>query len=257
MSSTNENFFKGKFAVVTGASRGIGRAITLALVSKGCQVLAISRKQESIDELKSLAADPELITPLLLDICDWGRTEELLGAAIANKRVHFLVNNATVPVPEMFGLITASGCDRMFDQIIKATINITQIVSQRMRGESAGGAIVNIGSIASEMGTNKGCLVYGTLKAGLDHLTQCLAVELAPDQIRVNSVNPGLTDTAAWQSIPPIFKKPLLDEWTSRSLFNRLIAPSEVADAVLFLLSDASSSITGINLRVDSGRLLT
>lgn len=118
--------------------------------------MAISRKQKNIDELKALAvcnnsemrrliiiirsfrkieivslglySDPELIIPLLLDIGDWDKAKELVKPAIANRRVHFLVNNATVPVPQTFETISPIACSQLFDQIIKAPINFAQVI---------------------------------------------------------------------------------------------------------------------------------
>jgi NAD(P)-dependent dehydrogenase (short-subunit alcohol dehydrogenase family) len=187
--------FKGKTAVITGAGNGIGLATALPLIRGGCKVIAVDRVESAITKLATSCADASLVTPVVVDLADWNQTNKVLGAAIAKGPVHYLVNSAFLRRMETFGELTEKSLDQQFAVGIKGTINVSQMVAERMKATGTGGSILNVSSVASLVVLDGG-VVYSSLKAALDHLTHVMAVTLAPYKIRVNTINPGKVDSA-------------------------------------------------------------
>lgn len=258
MSTAHPFDLTGKVAVVTGASRGIGREIALAYARAGAAVVLASRKQADLDAVAAeIAALGEGTGEALAVACHTGRTEEVeaLVAAAAERfgGVDVLVNNAATN-PHFGPILDAeeSHWDKTFDVNVKGYVRMIQACAPRMR-ERGGGAVVNVASIAG-LAPWPGLGVYSVTKAAVIQLTRALAVELAADGIRVNALAPGFVKTKFSEAI---WGDEQNARRVTRSIPQRRIAePEEVTGAALYLASDASSFTTGSVLVVDGGQLV-
>ncbi|XP_076305659.1 L-xylulose reductase-like isoform X3 [Tachypleus tridentatus] len=236
--------FVGKKALVTGASQGIGQAIAKKLVECQAEVIAVSKTKAHLDVLK---AELPSIKTVCVDLSNWEATEEALKDI---GPVDLLVNNAGVSRCQSLGDITADAIDMTFSVNVKAVINVTQIVSGIMKKQGRGGSIVNISSQAGMVALLDHC-VYCSTKGALDQLTRCMALELGPYQIRVNSVSPTVVMTemakVAWSD--PV----KVSEMKAKIPLGRFCEPEHVVYPVLYLLSDKADMITGAILPVDGG----
>lgn len=234
--------FAGKTAIVTGAGKGIGRAITQMLVARGAEVFALSRSQSDLDAL----AHPAIV-PVLVDLADIAATRAATRAALP---ADFLVNCAGINILESFLDTSPESFDQVQAINVRAPVIVSQLYAKSRIAAGLGGAIVNISSISAFNGFTDHAS-YCASKGALDALTRVMARELGPHGIRVNAVNPGVTLTAlaaeAWSN--PEKSGPML----SRTPLGRFAVPDDVAEAVLFLLSDAAAMINGVSLPVDGG----
>jgi len=242
---------KGKVALVTGASRGIGRAIALEMAGAGADIVLVSRKQADLEKVAAeIRAAGRRALPLAAHM---GRMEDIGNMVNKAKqefgRIDILVNNAATN-PTMDPAIDVS--ERAWDSImnlnVKGLFFLSQAVARVMR-EHGGGCIINISSAA---GVTPDILpVYSVSKASVIMVTKVIAKEWAQYGIRVNTISPGETKTqfseALWGN-PEICKHIL--EMTP---LKRIAEPEEMAGAAVFLASDKASFITGQNLIVDGG----
>src|SRR6266566_209989 len=243
---------KGRVALVTGASRGIGSAISEALAEQGAQVVLSSRKQTDLDDeaARINTRFPEQAVGIAAHA---GRPEDLqrLVEEVMNRfsRIDILINNAATN--PYFGPVLGaelSAWDKTFEVNLRGIFVLTRLV-YRVSMEAHGGAIVNIASIGG-IRPGLGLGVYNVSKAAVIMLTRQLARELG-GQVRVNAVAPGLVKTrfaeALWGN------QEILDRVLAQNPMGRIGVPSEVAAAVLFLASDAASYVNGEVLVVDGG----
>ena len=242
----------GKTALVTGASRGIGEAIARLLAAHGARVIVSSRKLDACEEVvASIRADGGQAEALAAHIGDPAAIDALFAELDARGLVaDLLVNNAAAN--PYFGPMLDMGLDafhKTVDVNIRGYWYTTQQAARRMKN---GGAIVNIASVNGERPAF-GQGVYSFSKAAIISMTQAWAKELAQQQIRVNAVLPGLTDTkfaSALTTSPAIMKMMM-----SLIPQQRMAQPGEIAPAALYLLSPASAYVTGVALPVDGGYL--
>ncbi len=235
--------FEGQRVLVTGAGKGIGRAIAKELAARGATVVALSR---SAGDLESLSQE----MPCETIACDLGDLDATRQAAARALPIDGLVNNAGTTELTSF---LETGIDE-FDHIMtvntKSAMVIAQIVAKDMIARGRQGAIVNVSSTASRLGLANHTS-YCASKAALDGLTRVMAVELGQHGIRVNSVNPVVTLTPmavkAWSD--PAKSEPML----RRIPMGRFVEPEEVAKAVAFLLGDGAAMVHGHSLPVDGG----
>jgi NAD(P)-dependent dehydrogenase (short-subunit alcohol dehydrogenase family) len=236
----------GKRALVTGAGKGIGREIVKQLVECGAVVVAVSRTQADLDSLRA-ETGCEIIQA---DIGDAAAAQQ---AAEAAGPVDLLVNNAGIARIEPFLEMTVAAFDETIAVNLRSAAIISQVVAKGLITRGVGGAIVNVSSQAS-MAALKDHAAYGASKAGLDHLTRVMALELGPHQIRVNAVNPTVILTPMGEKVwgDPVKGDPM----RAKIPLGRFGYPHHVAEAVAFLLSDKADLIHGVMLPIDGGYLV-
>ncbi len=239
----------GKIALVTGASRGIGAQIALALAQNGAKVIGTSQSQSGADGVaKALAEYGAEGRALRLDDLDsiapfMERLEKDVGP------LDVLVNNAGITKDGLAMRMSDEDFDSVIDVNLKAAFRTSRAVLRGMM-KKRGGRIVNVGSIVAVAG-NPGQANYVASKAGLIGMTKALARELGPRSITVNAVAPGFIETDMTKDLPEELQNSLI-----RSIpLGRMGSAQEVANAVLFLVSDAASYITGQTIHVNGGML--
>jgi len=242
--SENKSCFAGKRALVTGGSRGIGLEIARQLQHVGATVVILGKSQANLDEAKKQLPNVETVC---VDLTDWKATADAVKSVLP---IHFLVNNAGAGCTMPFGQYTEQQYVDTFDNNVKQVLNVSQVVANDLRERGLPGSIVNVSSFASLNPLwNHGA--YTPSKSGLDGLTRLMALELGPAKIRVNSVNPHvvMTDMGRAHWSDPKKSGPLL----TRTPLGRFAECSEVANAVVFLLSEKASFIHGVLLPIDGG----
>lgn len=237
----------GKKALVTGAARGLGRAIADGLAECGATVYGTSRDAESARQISERYGTPALP----IDITETKEIHRFTDSLMEESGgIDLLVNNAGVNVPKPALELTADDWDAVFDTNLKGTFFLTTAVAQHWVDKGIPGVIVNVASQAGIVGIEERA-AYGTSKAGLIHLTKILALEWAPAGIRVNAVAPTFVRTELTAST--LSRPDWAAELLSRIPIGRFGEPEDIAGAVAFLLSDAASLITGHTLAIDGG----
>ena len=238
----------GRTAVITGASRGIGRAIAGLFAAQGASLVLCGRS----DDLAAPEGMPDGRVRLVKgDAAEADVQKELIRTAReAFGRLDILVNNAGVLTPGILGMTDMTKVRAMFDLNVHAAINLTQMAA-RVMAAGKSGSIINLSSIAGLRGA-EGMTAYSASKAALIGFTVAAAKELAPKGIRVNALAPGFIDTAMTRALPEaVFTK------TVEGIgMGRPGTPEEVARAALFFASDLSGYITGQVLGVDGGMIV-
>lgn len=187
------------------------------------------------------------MTTIAVDLSNWSETKEKLKDYVG--KVDLLVNNAGCSNSELIGQINEKSIDEMFGLNYKASVNLIQLVSEGMKGRKYG-SIVNVSSV-SGISALEGHCVYGSTKSAMDMLTKIAAKELGCHNVRVNSVNPTVVWTDMGESFwsDAVLKKEMMDKIP----MNRFVKVEEVVDPILFLLSDHSGMINGVQLPIDGG----
>ncbi len=249
------NDFGGRVVVVTGASRGIGAALAGAFAAAKARLVLAGRKMEGLEAVAELIRGHG--GEALPVACHTGRAADV--QALADKArdvfggVDVLVNNAATS-PHFGPLLAAeeSHWDKTFEVNVKGYVHLIRACVPLMR-ERGGGAIVNVASVAG-MVPHTGLGVYGVTKAAVLMLTRTLALELAPENIRVNALAPGLIQTRFSEAL---WSTPEMRERALRSIpQGRMGQPDDLVGAVLYLASDAASFTTGSVLVIDGGQTL-
>ena len=234
----------GKIALVTGASRGIGKSIAQLFAKEGALVYAISRNQEDILVWSKNVSDYSMIRAISLDITDENAVKKcVMDIRKESGRLDILVNNAGVEYNELIGMISKKHMENMFATNVYAVIELIQYVSRIMKN---GGSIINISSTVGLRG-NKGQLVYSATKGAVIALTKSAAKELAEKKIRVNSIAPGLTKTDMMDAAD--IEK--LSDRINNIYMKRLATPEDIAKSCLYLASDLAEYVSGQILEVD------
>lgn len=245
---------KGKVAVVTGGTRGIGYAVVRKYLEAGASVALFGSRQCTADAAleritsESPGANVMALSP---DLTDSASVEGAFGEVV--KRfgwIDILVNNAGISQSLPLNEYSDEEMDKILDLNLKAVFVCCRAAARLMEA-SGGGVILNTSSVVSLYGQPSGCL-YPTTKFAVNGLTKSLSRELAPRGIRVNAVAPGVTRTDMVANLPEAMIKPLV----ARIPIGRVGEPDEVADAFLFLASDMASYITGAVLPVDGGVII-
>ena len=240
---------KNKYALVTGAGKGLGRACSLALIEAGAHVIAMSRTQSDLDKLeKDIKKIKGKITKIVCDVTDY---QDLVKKIQKIKKIDILVNNAGTNLPELFKEVKQQSLNYLINLNLKAAFNVAQLTVQKMlKNKIKDGAIVHM---SSQMGhvSMEGRSVYSMTKFGIEGLTRGMSLELAKSNIRVNAVCPTYVET---QLVKKVFKNKKLKKLVlSRIPMGKTATESDIATAVCFLASPAASMITGTSLLVDGG----
>ena len=232
----------GKYAVVTGGSKGLGRAICIALAQAGANVTAVARDPAGLAEI---AAEHPAIQSWQADVNDAEFSIEL-----AQRHVDIFVNNAGTNNPMPMVDVPVDVLDQMLNLNVRAAYLAAQGAVRAMVKAGTGGVIINITSQMGHVGS-PGRTVYCMTKHALEGLTKAMAVELAPHNIRVNSVAPTFIETPL---TAPMLAKPEFRAFVDAMIpLGRIGKPDDVAAAVLYLASPAANMVTGTSLLVDGG----
>ncbi|WP_028660259.1 SDR family NAD(P)-dependent oxidoreductase [Nocardioides insulae] len=242
--------FKGKVALVTGGSRGMGREVVLALAARGAHVVIASRKLEACEKLAAEVVETHGVRalPLACNVSSWADCDQLVEAAYAEfGRVDILVNNAGLsPLYPSLEEVSEALFDKVIGVNLRGPFRLAAAIGTRMAA-GEGGSIVNISSIEA-IRPGPTALPYAAAKAGLNALTEGFAQGFGPT-VRVNTVQPGafLTDISdAWG-------EGHADRLAQQVALQRCGQPEEIVGAVLHLAGPAASYTTGATLRVDGG----
>ncbi len=239
-----------KIAVVTGASRGIGREIAKTLASKGAVVIvnyngSTAKAEEVVKEIEEAGGRAEAMQ---CNVSDFESAGEMLNAVIKKYgRVDILVNNAGITRDGLLMKMTEADFDAVMDTNLKGAFNCMQHVSRQMLKQRSG-RIINMASVVGLMG-NAGQANYGASKAGLIGMTKCVARELASRGITCNAVAPGFIVTEMTDVLSDAVKQAMIDQIPLK----KFGSTADVAKTVAFLASDDASYITGQVISVDGG----
>ncbi len=243
---------KNKFALVTGAGKGLGRACAIALAEAGCNLIIVSRTKKDLDGVSKIIK--KLKVKCKSYACDVTNYNEIKTIINKQTRIDILVNNAGNNIPEHFTKVKTKNMEYLVNVNTIATFNIAQLCAIKMmklkNRKKIGGSIINM---SSQMGHVGGPIrsVYNMNKWGLEGLTKGMAVDLAKYNIRVNTVAPTFVVT-------PMTKKFLKNKKFKKETLNniplgRFAEMSEISSTVVFLASDAASMIHGTSILVDGG----
>ena len=241
---------KGKIALVTGASRGIGRQIALSMAREGALVIvnyngSAARAEETVKEIRKSGGQAEAVQ---CNVADYAAVEELMKYVIGKyKRLDILVNNAGITKDNLLMKMGEEDFDAVIGINLKGAFNCTKHVSRQMLKQK-GGRIINISSVSGVMG-NAGQANYCASKAGVIGLTKSVARELGSRGITVNAIAPGFIDTEMTEVLSEDVKKAMGDQIPLK----RFGKTEDVAETAVFLASDRAAYITGQVISVDGG----
>ncbi len=243
---------KNKTALVTGAGQGIGKACAIALAEAGANLIIISRTQKDLDKVSKIIK--KFKSKCMSYICDVTNYNQIKNIINKQNRIDILVNNAGDNIPEHFTKVQKKNMEYLVKLNTIATFNLAQLCTIKMleskNRKKIGGSIINM---SSQMGHVGGPIrsVYNMTKFGLEGLTKGMAIDLAKNNIRVNTVCPTFVKTPMTEKF---FKNKKFKSDTIKKIpLGRIAEVGDVATVVAFLASDASSMITGTSILVDGG----
>lgn len=243
---------EGKVTLITGASRGIGRGIALALAQHGSAVAFtyLSSPEKGAELEKELATFGVKAKGYRSDAADFKAAEELIAAVLADfGRIDVVVNNAGITRDNLLMRMSEEHFDEVVRTNLKSVFNITKAVQKSMLKERKG-SIINISSVVGVKG-NAGQANYAASKAGIIGFTKSIALELGSRNIRCNAIAPGFIET----EMTAVLNPDVVKQWREAIPLKRGGTPEDVANLVIFLASDMSAYITGQVINVDGGML--
>jgi len=240
---------KGKTALVTGATKGLGRGAAIAIAEAGGNIIAIGRNQLELDSLKKEIKKLKVnYTSFNCDINNYNHIKSFISKL---NKLDILVNNAGTNIPEAFLNVKKSSMETILNINTKAVFNVAQLcANQIIKLKRKSGSIINVSSIFGLVAGQKRT-VYSMTKFGVEGLTKGMALDLAKYNIRVNSVCPNLVLTPRTKKY---FKDKQYNKYVRENTpINKVVSVSDVATSIAFLASEASSMITGTSLIIDGG----
>lgn len=247
-----DNSFRGKTALITGTSSGLGKQMCKCLLKAGARVIITAR---SLDKLKELAQEFQSAVPMQIDISD----KESINAVFSKleqqkEKIDICINNAGIAMPTpIFESSDDDSLERMFKTNVFGTWYVTKAATIHMKNHKIAGSIINIGSVSAENCLSETMAGYSASKAAIKQLTRALTSELAEYNIRVNCIQPGLfiTDKNRESRMQILNDKPLLRRLIP---LNYIAEPNELDAMILFLASnEASRYVTGSCFTLDGG----
>ncbi|MGD8458084.1 MAG: 3-oxoacyl-[acyl-carrier-protein] reductase [Anaerolineales bacterium] len=241
---------KGRVAVVTGASRGIGKAIALELAKQGANVIVnyVSSEDSANEVVKQIESLGSRSLAMKADVSDFNQATDLINKAVEEfGKIDILVNNAGITRDTLIMMMSEEDWDDVLRINLKSTFNCSKAAVKHMMRKRYG-RIINISSVAGQMG-NVGQTNYSASKAGQIGFTKALAREIAPRNVTVNAVAAGYVETDIWDGVPEEVRQGILGMVPMK----RKGEPEEIAYAVAFLASDKAGYITGQCLGIDGG----
>ena len=243
---------KNKIALVTGAGKGIGKACAIALAEAGANLIIISRTQKDLDSVsKNVKKFKSKCKTYVCDVTNYNQIKNIINE---QKRIDILVNNAGNNIPEHFTKVQKKNMEYLVKLNTISTFHIAQLCTLKMletkNRKKIGGSIINM---SSQMGHVGGPIrsVYNMTKAGLEGLTRGMAIDLAKDNIRVNTVCPTFVVTPMTKKF--LKSKKFKNDTLKKIPMGKFAELSDVATTVAFLASDSSKMITGTSILVDGG----
>jgi NAD(P)-dependent dehydrogenase (short-subunit alcohol dehydrogenase family) len=240
----------GKVVVITGGSKGLGRAMALGFAEAGADVVVASRKLEPCEVVaEEVRAFGRRALAVTCHVGDWDQCGALVDAAVGEfGRIDVLVNNAGIaPVPPSLLAVTSELFDKTIAVNLKGPLRLTALAAEHM---PAGGAVINVSSKAS-LHPSSFTVVYAAAKAGLNALTRASAEEYGPRGIRVNAIVCGTFHTDSFHTSAPT--EELQSQMAKSTALGRVAAAEEIVGTALYLASDASSYLTGELILLDGG----
>jgi len=244
---------KGKVSIITGAGRGIGRAIAISFAREGARTVLVSRTEEELNEVcneitqmgsKCLVIKADISIPKEIDI--------LVEKTLAEYgTIDVLVNNAAASIIKPLIECTLEDWDNVHNTNLRGLWYLTKTVAENMI-EKKSGKIINIASVTGVVGFPDQS-IYAAAKGGVVNMTRELGIELAPYGINVNAICPGATDTKALRSVISLDKKENVELLMKNIPINKISEPEDIAGPALFLASDDANYICGAILMVDGG----
>ena len=249
---------KEKTAIVTGATSGIGRAVAVKFAAAGARVAAVGRNPENLAVLQNeIEQTGGIVKTIRADVTDESDAQKIVETTVENfGQIDILINAAGIIGNGTIENTALNDWDEMMNVNLRSVFALMQKTIPFL--EKTKGNIVNVSSVAG-LRSFPGVLAYCVSKAGIDQLTRCASLELAPKQIRVNAVNPGVVVTE-------LHKRSGMDEENYAAFLEkskqthplgRAGSPDEVADLILFLASEKAGWITGVTYSIDGGRANT
>ena len=243
---------KNKIALVTGAGKGLGKACAIALAEAGAKVIILSRTESDLVSVSKIIKRTKGSSKSF--VCDVTQVEEFKNILKKISRLDILVNNAGNNRPEHFTKVKQENMEYLTNLNMKAAFNVAQLCSQKMveakNRKKIGGSIIHMSSQLGKVGC-EGRNVYNMNKFGIEGLARGMAIELAPHNIRVNTVCPTFVETPM---VKKFFKnKKFKNKMVKNIPLGRVAKESDVATAVAFLAAESSEMITGTSLIVDGG----
>lgn len=243
-----------RVAIITGSARGLGQTLAEGLARQGARVVVCDLNKEGAEAAaeRIRAAEGQAISTFV-DVTDAESCEALVRFAVDQYgRVDVLVNNAGIDIVEPAGQVSEEGWSRVLDVDLKGVLNASQSVIRQMSKQGGGGSIINISSIAGVVAI-PGLTSYSAAKGGVILLTRVMALELAPQNIRVNAIAPGYLENIMTGLTDEHAKPETENRIKTRTPMGRRARLSELVGPVVFLASDAASYVTGAVLAVDGG----
>jgi NAD(P)-dependent dehydrogenase (short-subunit alcohol dehydrogenase family) len=253
-----EDSFAGKVVLVSGATSGIGRAVALKFAAASARVVALGRDQAALSEIetaiKNAGGDP---LALAVDVTNTDQSQDAIDETTAKfGGLHVLVNAAGHISTGTIESTSLAAWDAMMNVNLRAVFQLMQLAAPHLIKTK--GNIVNISSVTG-LRSFPGVLAYCVSKAGVDQLTRCAALELAPQGVRVNAVNPGVVITEIHKrgGMNKTDYEKFLEHSKTTHPLGRVGDPKEIAELVFYLASEKASWITGGTYQIDGGRALT